>query len=63
MSETKQTNKSFEDLLNNKKTKQADKTNEDSNDMRKKMNRLVDANKVFGDVNDFQEKSNELAQL
>ena len=63
MSETKQTNKSFEDLLKNKKTKQVENGNDDSSDMRKKMNRLVDANKVFGDVNDFQDKSNQLAEL
>ena len=50
MNENKQSNKSLDDLLKMKKTKPAEKTNDDSNDMRKKMNRLVDANKVFDDV-------------
>ncbi len=63
MSENKQPNKSIEDLLKTKKNKQTESNLDDSNDMRKKMNRLVDANKVFGDVNSFEDKSEELAKL
>lgn len=63
MNENKQPNKSIDELLKMKKTKPAEKTNDDASDMRKKMNRLVDANKVFDDVNNYESKSLQLEEL
>lgn len=62
MVENKETKKSIDDLLATKKSKDSKTVADKSNDLRGKMNRLVDANKVFSDV-DFQDKTLELQKL